>query len=70
MRGMAKKRENGNSWGQHFKTVLKLEVTFLEKESKNWLEQDRSAGESVESTGEVETVHVCYSTGIREKVET
>lgn len=50
--------------------MLKLEVTFLEKESKNWLEQDRSAGESVESTGDVETIHVCYSIGIREKVET
>jgi len=42
---MAKKREDGNSWSQHFKTVLKLEVTFLEEESKNWLEKDRRNGE-------------------------
>ena len=39
MRGMAKKREDGNSWSQHFKTVLRLEVTFLEEDSKNWLEK-------------------------------
>ena len=45
MRGMTNKRENGNSWGQSFKTMLKLEVTFVENESKNWLEKDRSTRE-------------------------
>lgn len=45
MRGMTNKTENGNSGVQSFKTMLKFEVTFVENESKKWLEKDSSTRE-------------------------